>query len=119
MVANAADATAPHVVVAGPLRIDMLARSAALAGAELSLTALQFDLLLIFVQSSGRLLAFEDVLSQLARLQTGSRDPSVVRYHVARLRARLGSYAGLIENVRGCGYRMRLLSTAFSTPNDE
>jgi len=46
----------------------------------------------------------------LPRLQTGRRDPAVVRYHVARLRARLGCNSHLIENVRGCGYRLRCLS---------
>lgn len=102
------------MILAGPLSIDMRARLASIAGEELSLTALQFDLLVIFVRSSGKVLSFEEVLTLLQRLQTGSRDPSVIRYHVARLRARLGAYASLIENVRGCGYRMRPLSSTFA-----
>jgi len=63
--------------------------------------------LTIFASRPGRLLTFDELQALLPRLQTGRRDPSVVRYHVARLRARLGSYSRLIENVRGCGYRMR------------
>jgi DNA-binding response OmpR family regulator len=95
----------------GPLCLDTQARTAVLVDTELSLTALQFDLLLIFMQHTGKLLSFDELQSLLERLQTGRKDPAIVRYHVARLRARLGSYAHLIENVRGCGYRMRLVSS--------
>jgi DNA-binding response OmpR family regulator len=99
-----------RVIRIGPLRIDREARSVSTADGELVLTALQFDLLTIFVESSGRVLSFDELQALLPRLQTGRRDPSVVRYHVARLRARLGSNSCLIENVRGCGYRMRSVS---------
>lgn len=78
-----------------------------MAGADLPLTALQFDLLLLFAQSAGRVLEFDEIRRLLPRLQTGRQEPAVVRYHVARLRARLGSMGLLIENVRGCGYRLR------------
>ena len=106
-------ATAPLQL--GPLCIDVSARRVALDGADLPLTALQFDLLLLFAKSAGKVLAFDEIHGMLPRLQTGRRDPSVVRYHVARLRARLGSFGLSIENVRGCGYRMRPCSARFTT----
>jgi two-component system phosphate regulon response regulator PhoB len=107
------------VIQVGPLHVDTLARRAVLVDTELSLTALQFDLLLIFVQNSGKLLKFDELQSLLERLQTGRKDPAIVRYHVARLRARLGSYGDLIENVRGCGYRMRLVSSSSIALDDQ
>jgi DNA-binding response OmpR family regulator len=91
--------------------IDQQARTVGAGTGDLQLTALQYDLLLVFVQSGGRVLAFEDLYDLLPRLQTARRDPSVVRYHVARLRARLGDLAFMIENVRGCGYRLRPVTT--------
>jgi DNA-binding response OmpR family regulator len=106
----------PQLVRIGPLRIDREARSVSTVDGELMLTALQFDLLTVFVQSLGKVLSFEELQRLLPRLQTGRRDPSVVRYHVARLRARLGSCSRLIENVRGCGYRMRPVSGVSPAP---
>ena len=91
----------------GPIHIDGASRRVAIDGADLPRTALQFDLLLLFAQSAGKVLEFDEIHRMLPRLQTGRRDPAVVRYHVARLRARLGRLGLLIENVRGCGYRMR------------
>ncbi len=74
--ASAPNSAPSPLILAGPLTIDMHARLASIAGEELSLTALQFDLLVIFVRSAGKVLGFEEVLTMLERLQTGSRDPS-------------------------------------------
>jgi len=103
------------IIRVGPIMINLLTHSVHTAEGEIALTALQFDLLVVLSERAGRLLSFSDLLSLLPRLQTGRKDPAVARYHVARLRTRLGLYGSLIENVRGCGYRLRALSQVRST----
>ena len=89
------------------LLVDPLGRRALTRRGELELTALQFDLLHLLVTRPGHVFTFDDLFVQLTRQQTGRRDPGVVRYHVARPRSRLGPEAALlVENVRGCGYRI-------------
>ncbi len=91
----------------GSLVVNPATREVCTADGEATLTALQFDLLVILMREPGVVFSLRDLMRRLPRLQTGRQDPSVVRYHVARLRARLGVAANYIENVRGCGYRVQ------------
>lgn len=94
-----------NLLALGSLVVNPATREVCTAEGEVMLTALQFDLLVILMKDPGRVFSAGELLRRLPRLQTGRQDSGVVRYHIARLRARLGAAAQYIENVRGCGYR--------------
>lgn len=91
-------------VVAGPLLLDTRSHSAILGQEPLHLTPTEFTLLLTLAGDPGRVFRRAELLGAMwgQTPATGSRNVDVyVRY----LREKLGAYAGLIETVRGVGYR--------------
>jgi DNA-binding response OmpR family regulator len=100
-------APAEEVVVHDRLRIDVARRSAEVDGRPLSLTTLEFDLLLTFLRAPGR------VFSRTALIERVWRDDfvgveRVVDVHVSKLRQKLTA-AGLahaLRTVRGVGYAL-------------
>ncbi len=85
-------------------------RSHVLAGGNVvELTRIEFRLLRQFVEQRGSVQSRRQLLLSVwdtsARIETRTVD-----MHVARLRSKLGDLGGLIETVRGVGYRMRALS---------
>ncbi|MBL8955435.1 MAG: response regulator transcription factor [Myxococcaceae bacterium] len=90
----------------GALVIDRVGRSALLDGALLDLTPLELSLLVLLGENAGKPVARAEILS---RVWSMAFDPgtNVVEVHVSRLRDKLGEHAGLIETVRGQGYRLR------------
>ena len=89
----------------GPLVVDRSQRRVTLEGHELSLTPREFGLLAHLVGESGRIVPRSELLS---KVWDSSSDPgsNVVDVHVRNLRDKLGRWSGLIETVRGLGYRM-------------
>ena len=90
---------------AGRLRVDTVARRAMVAGRELDLTRLEFDLLAHLVAAPQRVHTRTALLSALwdGRGDAGSRTVDV---HVHRLRSKLGDSDGrALQTVRGVGYR--------------
>ncbi|MFE3447452.1 response regulator transcription factor [Nonomuraea sp. NPDC059194] len=89
----------------GPLDVDEVGRSVRLDGAEVRLTRKEFDLLNALVRAEGAVIGRDGLLAEVWQTtwQGGARTLEV---HVASLRAKLGD-PGLIETVRGMGYRMR------------
>jgi two-component system, OmpR family, phosphate regulon response regulator PhoB len=101
--------TAPAVaggslLVIGALAIDRAAHRVTVAGAELTLTATEYKLLVTLVERRGRVQGrsqlLETVLDSQPDIQTRTID-----MHVQRLRTKLGKMGTLIETVRGFGYR--------------
>jgi DNA-binding response OmpR family regulator len=94
------------VVIAGPLAIDAVARSATLHDEPLALTTYEFDLLRVFVERAGRVLTRE----QLVDLVRGSAEEAFDRsidVHISHLRKKLGDdprSPALLKTVRGVGY---------------
>ena len=87
------------------LRVDTVARRAVVAGRELDLTRLEFDLLAHLVSAPQRVHTRSALLSALwdGRADAGSRTVDV---HVHRLRSKLGDGDGrALQTVRGVGYR--------------
>ncbi len=73
-----------------------------LGGAEVALTATEFELLAFLMRRPGRVFAREQLLSEV----WGYASPAGTRTvdaHIAQLRAKLGG-AGPIRTVRGVGY---------------
>ena len=89
----------------GPLRIDHAAHRAFVDRDEVALTALEFKLLSTFMSRVGRLQTRGTLLRDVWGL-SGDLQTRTVDTHVKRLREKLLGGRGLIETVRGLGYRM-------------
>jgi DNA-binding response OmpR family regulator len=100
----------PSSILHGPgsLEVDPESRTAAVGGISLSLTKLEFDVLLLLLQNGGRVLTRERLLEMVWGYDF-SGDTRAVDSTVKRLRAKIratGKEADSIEAVRGVGYRM-------------
>ncbi|HKT40604.1 MAG TPA: response regulator transcription factor [Ktedonobacterales bacterium] len=91
-------------IIHGSLRVDSVARSAALDGATLDLTPKEFDLLLLFVTYPNRAFSRSFLLSQLWT-DDFDRIDRVVDAHITRLRKKLGPVGDHIVTVWSVGYR--------------
>lgn len=100
----------PAPVIVGPLVIDPAARRAALNDTPLTLTPVEYDLLLTLARAAGRVKTREQLLLEAAERDFEAFDRSI-DVHVSSLRRKLGDdpkEPRFIETVRGAGYRMRL-----------
>jgi DNA-binding response OmpR family regulator len=88
----------------GRLQVDFTRQTAALDGAPLSLTPLEFRLLAAFVRHCGDTLSPTQLMQTVWNDYTGmTTDP--VKVYVGYLRRKLGPAADQLETVRGFGYR--------------
>lgn len=94
----------PAALEFGELRIDPLAREVRMAGSELVLTPREYDLIVFFVQNSGRVLTRDELLRKVWGYDYIG-DTRTVDVHVRRLRMKLGEQNRLIETVTGVGYK--------------
>jgi DNA-binding response OmpR family regulator len=106
---NQALPPASEAVVVNELRIDVEARTATLAGEPLSLTPIEFDMLLSLARAAGRVKSREQLLLEVAERDFEVFDRSI-DVHISALRRKLGDDAKSprwIETVRGTGYRLK------------
>ncbi len=93
-------------IAAGPVTVDRSSRRAAISGEEVRLTAIEHRLLVTLMDRRGqaqtRQQLYRDVWMANPNVETRTVD-----MHVQRLRKKLGKSAGLIETVRGVGYRFK------------
>jgi len=73
-------------------------------GVEVTLTATEFRLLKLLMERKGRVQSREHLLVNVWHYDTDI-ETRTVDTHVRRVREKLGSYAHLIETIRGVGYR--------------
>ena len=104
--APAARGPVSDVLEVGPLRLSPSRHEASADGVSLNLTVREFDLLSFLMRSPGVVFNRETLLQRVWGwdFDGGSRTVDV---HVQTLRQKLGDAAGLIETVRGVGYRLR------------
>lgn len=96
----------PVPVQVGDVRIDPSARRVWRTGADVTLTAREFDVLEFLVRRAGRVVSKDDILAGVWD-DDFDGDPNVVEVYVLRLRRKLGDAEGhRIETVRGAGYRL-------------
>ena len=96
------DAPPAGTIAVRDLEIDLGARRALLAGAELELSRKEFDLLTRLARDAGRVVRREDLMADVWDTNWfGST--KTLDVHVGWLRGKLGP--GWIETVRGVGYR--------------
>jgi len=93
-----------RVIELGDLRIDLRCRSVTVAGSTVALRTLEFELLAELTQHAGHVVTRDRLLDRVWGLSFagGTRTVDV---HVAQLRKKLGR-PGLIQTVRGVGYRV-------------
>jgi two-component system phosphate regulon response regulator PhoB len=93
-----------RVLEHGPLRVDPESHRASVAGHEIVLTAKEFQLLVALMGRPGRVMTRERLLDEVwgSDITVTSR---TIDTHLKRLREKLGLAGGLIETVRGVGYR--------------
>ena len=90
----------------GDLLVDLAARQASLGGADLALTAREFDLLAFLMSNPGRVFSRKELLAQVWDWTIG--DESTVTVHVRRLRSKIEQDAARPQRVLtvwGSGYR--------------
>ncbi|MBX7077655.1 MAG: response regulator transcription factor [Nannocystaceae bacterium] len=95
----------------GRLQIDVDGHRVWIDDAEISLTALEFRLLLALAQRKGRVQTRDALLADVWEMN-GEITTRTVDTHVRRLRKKLGDAAECIETLRGVGYRFRPESIA-------
>lgn len=96
----------PAQLRSGDLEVDVAARVARRAGAVLSLTVREFDLLVFFLANPVRVFTRSELLRRVWGWDFG--DESTVTVHVRRLREKVEddpSEPVLLQTVRGVGYR--------------
>lgn len=97
------------VILVGELEVEHRERTAKLAGELLTLTPIEFEMLLSLAKSAGRVKSREQLLLEVAERDFESFDRSI-DVHISSLRKKLGDDAKSpkwIETVRGIGYRMK------------
>lgn len=76
-----------------------------IGGEAVDLTATEFKLLKLLMERKGRVQTRENLLVNVWNYDTDT-ETRTIDTHVRRLREKLGQRAGLVETVRGVGYRM-------------
>lgn len=90
-------------IVAGVIKMQPIEKKVLVAEREISLTSLDFDLLLYFIQNSKRVLTREQILIKVWGYDYEGTDRSVDT-HVKSLRKALGEYGKAIRTVVKTGY---------------
>jgi two-component system phosphate regulon response regulator PhoB len=106
------DASPADFVEFGELRIDPAAHRAWVAGAEVTLTTLEFRLLLTLYERKNRVQTRSVLLNDIWGIEADITTRTVDT-HVKRLREKLKGVGRYIETVRGVGYRFT------EAPSDE
>lgn len=94
-------ATRTEPVLLGGLEVDRAARRVSLAGTDVHLTPLEFDLLAMLADRPGEVRTREELMTEVWGW-ADARGTRTLDSHVKSLRAKLG--AGLIRTVHGIGY---------------
>jgi two-component system response regulator RegX3 len=101
-----------EVMTCGPLTIDLRARRAQVDDTELELTRKEFDLLALLAREQGAAVRREQILREV--WDTHWYGPTkTLDVHIGSLRKKLG-HPGLIETVRGVGFRLDESATEHS-----
>ena len=98
--------SAQVVELAGPVDIDLAARTVWVSGTELELSRTEYDLIAVLADNAGRIMTRRGLLDAVWGGWFG--DDHVIDVSLSRLRRKLseaGVDAGLITTHRGLGYR--------------
>lgn len=96
----------PATLHVGPLSVDPASFEVHLEGRPLDVTVAEVRLLAALAREPGVVRGRTELLAALGGLERGS-DERTVDAHVKNLRRKLGEHEGLLDTVRGVGYRLR------------
>ena len=96
---------APLEYQLGPLRVCPAQRVVQVDGADVMLTNKEFELLCLLLENQGIVLPRATLMDRIWGMEL-ERENRTLDVHVRTLRAKLGPAGGLIETVRGVGYKM-------------
>ena len=96
--------TNDDVLTGGSITLDKRGHTVRINGESIALTIKEYDLLCLLMENQGMAFSREQLLDKVwdYGYDGGTRTVDV---HIQTLRAKLGEYGGLIETVRGVGYR--------------
>ena len=106
---RAGDRDEEDVIEEGGVRIDVPRRTVEIAGRQVRLTYVEFELLAVLARSPGRVFSRRQLLERL-RGGADYREPRTIDVHVRHLREKIERdprEPELILTVRGVGYRFR------------
>lgn len=95
----------PRALLCGPVALDAQAHSVSVSGAPVSLTLKEFELLQLLMENTGLVLTRDRLLERIWGYDFDG-ETRTVDVHIRTLRQKLGDGAGIIETVRGVGYRI-------------
>jgi len=93
-----------EIITIGDIKIKIKSGKVTKGGADIDLTALEYRLLLSFAQNPGRTLTRAQILEKLWDSAGNFVEDNTLTVYIKRLREKLGE--GVIETVRGIGYRI-------------
>ena len=102
--ATAQESKTQDQILHGDLIIDIERHQASLQGIALKLTATEFKLLMVLASHPGRAFSREQLLNRVVGDAVVVVDRNI-DVHIRSVRKKLGAQTGLIETVRGVGYR--------------
>jgi DNA-binding response OmpR family regulator len=94
----------PPVLAHGDVALDPATREVTLAGEPVALSRREHELLEFLLRHPDRVVTKTELLDRVWDARGGGYEPNTVEVYVGYLRRKLGS--GLIETVRGAGYRL-------------
>ena len=90
---------------AGPIEMDTRTRIVQVSGSVIELTAKEYALLELFLRNPGAVLSRAQILDRVWSFDYDGHS-NVVETYVRYLRKKLGKARGLLQTVRGMGYRL-------------
>lgn len=94
------------IIQVGDLRIDRSSYSVRLGSKDLSLPKKEFEILACLAGNKGRVFSREMLLNQVWGSHVVVVDRTI-DVHIRRIREKLGTSSGLLETIKGVGYRFR------------
>jgi DNA-binding response OmpR family regulator len=94
----------PPVLTHGDVRLDPATRQVTRGGSEVSLSPREYDLLEFLLRHPDRVITKTELLDRVWDARGVGYEPNTVEVYVGYLRRKLGP--GVIETVRGAGYRL-------------
>ena len=100
------EGSASSVIEYAIFKVDRAAHRVWIAGEEVSLTALEFKLLVVLLKRKGLVQTREKLLEDVWEMDPNMNTRTVDK-HVQRLRQKIKVGADYIETIRGVGYRFK------------
>ncbi len=100
----------------GIIRIDQAGHRTWIDGEETPLTAMEFRMLLAFINHQGMVMSRSQLLNDVWGMNAGVVQTRTVDAHVKRLRVKLGPAGNYVETIRGVGYRFQPHASPDQTP---